>query len=338
VSAVAPLAGSDQPLTRRYDGFVVDLDGVVQLDDQPVAHAAPVLAELAAEGRSPIFLTNNASRPPAEVASRLAALGVQAEERQILTSAMVAARVLADRLPAGADVLVVGGAGLIDAVQAAGLHPVSSATPSVMAVVQGWAPEVGWQLLAEGSVALRAGAQWIATNADRTLPSPRGPLPGNGSLVAALRTATGLEPEVVGKPEQAVFDTAAARTEGRAPLMVGDRMDTDIAGARAAGLPTLLVLTGVAGPRDLLAAPPEQRPTYVGADLRALLQAHHAPDVAGRAAACGEVAVDADGNVTTHGELDAERAIDGLRAAAALAWAGVLAEDRYDEVVHRLGL
>jgi len=338
VSAAAPLAGSDQPLARRYDGFVVDLDGVVQLDDQPVAHAAQVLAELAAEGRSPIFLTNNASRPPAEVASRLAAIGVHAEERQILTSAMVAARVLADRLPAGADVLVVGGAGLIDAVAAVGLHPVSSATQSVMAVVQGWAPDVGWQLLAEGSVALRAGAQWIATNADRTLPSPRGPLPGNGSLVAALRTATGLEPEVVGKPEQAVFDTAAARTQGRAPLMVGDRMDTDIAGARAAGLPTLLVLTGVAGPRDLLAAPPEQRPTYVGADLRALLQAHRTPDVAGRAAACGEVAIDADGNVTTHGEFDAERAIDGLRAAAALAWAGVLAEDRYDDVVHRLGL
>jgi len=338
VSAVGPLAGSEQPLAQRYDGLVVDLDGVVQLDDQPVAHATEVLAELATHGRSPIFLTNNASRPAREVSSRLGALGVHAEESQILTSAMVAAQVLADRLPAGAHVLVVGGAGLIDAVQAAGLRPVSSATQEVAAVVQGWSPDVGWQLLAEGSVALRAGARWIATNTDRTLPSPRGPLPGNGSLVAALRTATGLEPEVVGKPQRAVFDTAAGRTGGASPLMVGDRLDTDIAGARAAGLPTLLVLTGVAGARDLLAAPPAQRPTFVGADLRALLRPHSAPQVADRTATCGDVTVDADGRVTPAGLLSEDSAMDGLRAAAALAWAGGLTEDRYDDTVERLGL
>jgi glycerol-1-phosphatase len=337
VSDPPALAASDQPLVEHYEGFVLDLDGVIQLDDQPVAHAAEVLAELSARGRGQAFLTNNASRSPGEVSARLATLGVHAEASQILTSAMVAAQVLAGRLPAETEVLVVGGAGLIEAVKAAGLQPVSSASPAVAAVVQGWGPDVGWQLLAEGAVALRAGALWIATNADRTLPSPRGPLPGNGSLVAALRTATGLEPEVVGKPQRAVFDTAAARLGGSA-LMVGDRLDTDIAGAGSAGLPTLLVLTGVARPRDVLAAPPEQRPTYVGADLRALLHAHRAPSVAESVATCGLVTVDADGRVTFDGEVTDESAIDGLRAAAALAWAGRLPAERYDEVVLRLGL
>jgi glycerol-1-phosphatase len=338
VSATAPLTGCDRPLAERYDGFVLDLDGVIQLDDQAVAYAVDVLAELTARGRAQVFLTNNASRPPADVAARLVVLGVHAEDTQILTSAMVAAEVLANRLPRAAEVLVVGGAGLIDAVSAVGLQPVSVATPGVAAVVQGWAPEVGWQLLAEGAVALRAGAQWVATNTDRTLPSPRGPLPGNGSLVAALRTATGLEPEVVGKPERGVFKTAAARLGGTAPLMVGDRLDTDIAGASVAGLPTLLVLTGVAGPRDLLAAPPAQRPTYVGTDLRALLHPHRTPHVADRSASCGSVTVDAEGTVTSAVEMTEDQAVDGLRAAAALAWAGGLSADRYDDVLRRLGL
>src|SRR4051794_38601680 len=338
VSRPAALAASEQPLVDRYDGLVLDLDGVVQLDDQPVAHAVEVLGELNERGRLPVFLTNNASRPPAEVAGRLGSLGVPAKGAQILTSAMVAADVLARRLPHAAEVLVVGGAGLVEAIKAVGLQPVSSATAGVAAVVQGWAPDVGWPLLAEGAVALRAGAQWIATNTDRTLPSPRGPLPGNGSLVAALRTATGLEPEVVGKPEKGVFDTAAARTGGSAPLMIGDRLDTDIAGARAAGLPTLLVLTGVARPRDLLAAPPEQRPTYVGRDLRALLQPQRAPQVAGQVSTCGGVVVHADGAVTADGGLTDDSALDGLRAVAALAWAGELDESTYDDVVRRLGL
>jgi ribonucleotide monophosphatase NagD (HAD superfamily) len=225
-------------------------------------------------------------------------------------------------------------------VTAVGLSPVSVATDGVAAVVQGWGPDVGWALLAEGSVALRAGVPWIATNADRTLPSPRGPLPGNGSLVAALRTATGLEPEVVGKPQRAVFEAAAARTGGQSPLMVGDRLDTDIAGAVAAGLPALLVLTGVASARDVLAAAPAERPTYVGLDLRALVQPHNAPRLSGGTATCGPVTVAGDGRVTVAGDpgsVDDTARADGLRAAAALAWAGNLPESEYDAVLRRLG-
>ena len=323
---------SGRRLVECHDGLILDLDGVLQLDDEPVAHAVDVMSEVNERGLPQLFLTNNAARPPAEVAQRLAAIGYDAHTEQVLTSAMVAADVLAERLPAGSDVLVVGGTGLVDAIAAVGLHPVATAGETVAAVVQGWSPDVGWPLLAEGAVALRAGAVWIATNADRTLPSPRGPLPGNGSLVAALRTATGLEPEVVGKPERGMFDVAVARLHADSPLMVGDRMDTDIAGARAAGLSTLLVLTGVARPREVLAAQPEQRPTYLGVDLRALTTPYREPTVDRASATCGGVTVSADGTVS------GDSTDDGLRAAAALAWSGKLPEDRYDVVLRHLGL
>lgn len=337
--SAAALAASDQPLVDRHDGLILDLDGVLQLDEEPVPAAVEVMAQINQRELPQVFLTNNAARPPADVAARLVAIGIDAKVPQVLTSAMVAADVLAARLATGAEVLVVGGDGLVEAITAVGLRAVSVAGDGVAAVVQGWGPDVGWALLAEGSVALRAGASWVATNTDRTLPSPRGPLPGNGSLVAALQTATGLEPEVVGKPERGVFDAAVSKLGGASPLMVGDRLDTDIAGARAAGLPALLVLTGVARPRDLLAAAPDQRPTYVGLDLRALLQPHHAPAVHDGMATCGEMTVSADGDVTGAdvGRLD-DNTADGLRAAAALAWSGALRADKYDVVLSRLGL
>lgn len=334
------LAASHTALIDRHDGLIFDLDGVLQLDDQPVAHAADAMSEVGRRGVTCVYLTNNAARPPEDVAARLLSLGIHVDTAQVLTSAMVAADVLADRYPPGSEILVVGGSGLVEAIDRAGLHAVTVATSDVVAVAQGWSPDIGWRLLAEGAVALRGGAAWVATNADRTLPSPRGPLPGNGSLVAALRTATGLDPEVVGKPERGMFEAAATRAGGTSPLMVGDRLDTDIAGAMAAGLPALLVLTGVASAHDLLAAAPNQRPTYVGLDLRSLLQPHHRPTVAGEVATCGSARVSADGRVTgaDDPQNNAADVADALRAAAALAWAGVLPEARYDAVLEALGL
>src|SRR5205807_176651 len=170
-------------------------------------------------------------------------------------------------------VLVVGAQSLESEVAAVGLKPVREADAEPVAVVQGYGPDVGWPELAEACVAVRRGAWWIATNADRTLPSPRGPLPGNGALVAALATALGREPdEVVGKPAPALFQRAAQRAGARRPLVVGDRLDTDIDGARRAGMDSMLVLTGVSTRADLDAAPPDRRPTYVAPDLSALLQ------------------------------------------------------------------
>ncbi|MEH1016613.1 HAD-IIA family hydrolase [Micromonospora sp. CPCC 206060] len=258
-------------LVERYDLVVFDLDGVIYLIDQPVPGAVDAVSRLHQRGRRIAFATNNASRRSAEVADLLTGMGVPATSDEVLTSAAAAAEVLRDRLPAGAAVLVVGAEALRAEVRAAGLRPVARADEEPAAVVQGYGPQVGWVDLAEASLAVRAGAYWVATNTDRTLPSARGPLPGNGSLVAALATALGRDPDlVVGKPQPALFRTAAHRTGATRPLVVGDRLDTDIAGAVGAGLDSLLVLTGVSSVADLLAAPATMRPTYVAFDLAGL--------------------------------------------------------------------
>lgn len=265
--------GSAAPLIEQYDAVLLDLDGVVYLDDQPVANAPEALRELRARGTTVTFVTNNAAHTPADVVARLSSLGISATEEDVVTSSMAAADLLRAELPPGAAVLVVGGRGLWSAVTAAGLRPVSTATADDMpvAVVQGWGPDVAWANLAEATVALRAGARWVATNLDRTLPSPRGPLPGSGSLIAAVEAATGRTPDAIaGKPYPPLLTAAVNRSNATRPLVVGDRLDTDIAGATNAGLPSLLVLTGVSQPRDLVSPPPGQRPTYVGHDLSAL--------------------------------------------------------------------
>ncbi len=198
-------------LVDRYDLLMFDLDGVVYLGTEPVPGAVEAISRLRRRGTAVAYVTNNASRRAAEVSSLLNSLGVPAEPAQVTTSAQAAAVVLAERFAPGSAVLVVGSAALAAEVAAVGLRPVSGAGDSPAAVVQGYGPEVGWALLAEACVAVRAGAFWLATNPDRTLPSPRGPLPGNGALVAAVATALDRAPDlVVGKPAPTLFEQAIA--------------------------------------------------------------------------------------------------------------------------------
>jgi glycerol-1-phosphatase len=254
-----------------YDLVILDLDGVVYLGTEPIPGAAEAIGRLHAGGRRVAYATNNAGRSPQEVAALLVSLGIEAGVDEVVTSPQAAGRLLAQRLPAKAPVLVVGSDALRAQIDAVGLTPVDDAEAAPVAVVQGYGPEVGWRQLAEATVAIRGGALWVATNTDRTLPSPRGPLPGNGSMVAALSTALDRTPDViVGKPEPALFVEAATRVGARRPLVVGDRLDTDIEGAHRAGMDSVLVLTGVASPRDALTAPPSRRPTLLAADLTEL--------------------------------------------------------------------
>jgi glycerol-1-phosphatase len=258
-------------LVDRYDLVIFDLDGVVYLGHEPIGGAVEAINALAAQGPRAAYATNNASRRADDVANLLISLGVTAQASDVVTSAQASARLLADRLSPSAQVLIVGGPALHADITDVGLTPVVEADTKPAAVVQGYAPDVGWTQLAEACVAVRNGAIWVATNADSTLPSPRGPLPGNGSLVAALATALGRGPDVVvGKPAPKLFTVAAERVGANKPLVVGDRLDTDIEGANRAGMDSLLVLTGVTDADDLLAAPDGQRPTYIAADLRAL--------------------------------------------------------------------
>lgn len=282
----ARLLGSAEPLAARYDVALLDLDGVVYVGRDEVLGASAALAAARDQGMRLAFVTNNASRPPGAVAEHLTSLGIPADANEVITSAQAAAHYLAERLVPGSRVLVLGTTGLTEALTERGLVPVASADEDPQAVVQGYSPDADWRMLAEGAVAIRRGLPWVATNLDATVPSPRGPLPGNGSLVAALRHATGANPVSTGKPDPTMHRETVERSGARHPIVVGDRLDTDIGGANAAECPSLAVLTGVTTPADLLAAPERYRPTYLAHDLGGLLVSHPAPRISEGTVAC----------------------------------------------------
>ena len=307
-------------LADQHDVLLLDLDGTVYLGQVVIPHVPESLAAAATRGARSLFVTNNASRSPADVAASLNGMGVPARPQDVLTSPEAAATMLAASHPAGSPVLVVGAPALADAVRSVGLVPVRAAAEEPVAVVQGHSPDTGWRELAEASIALRAGVDWVACNVDSTLPTDRGLLPGNGAMVAALVTATGREPRVAGKPNRPLLDEGVRRVGGHRPLVVGDRLDTDIEAGVNAAMPTLFVLTGVSTAADLLVAPPARRPTHVAFDLRGLVDVD-------RAVAMTDTdgwSVESHGDVlvlTATGDEDSERTqLTALAALAGAAW------------------
>lgn len=307
-------------LCTSFDVLLMDLDGVVYIGSNAVPFAALALERCSAEfGAQIVYVTNNASRTPADVVEVLAGVGVNAEQEQIVTSAQVAAARLAQELDAGQPVLVVGGSGLEVALRAVGLTPVRSLEDNPVAVVQGFHPDIGWRDLAQAAGALHSGLPWVASNADMTLPTELGIAPGNGALIGALAVAVGRYPEVVGKPHSPALVEAVARTSAQRPLVVGDRLDTDIEAAFAAEYPSLLVLTGVTDIAQVCQAPEKHRPTYICRDLRGLLNAYIAPVCDGNRVHIGgwelELGLD-DITVTSRGDDP----ILGVRAIAMATW------------------
>jgi ribonucleotide monophosphatase NagD (HAD superfamily) len=210
----------------------------------------------------------------------------------------------------------VGTTGLIEAARARGFTLVESADDEPAAVVQGYGPNVGWKDLAEATVAVRRGAWFVATNLDTTVPSGRGPLPGNGALVGVVARTTGVTPTAVGKPDPAMHRESVQRSGAQRPIVVGDRLDTDIEGAGRVGCDSMLVLTGVTTPADLLLAVPQQRPTYIDVSVRGLLAPQPVPERDGDAWTCGGWRVEPGLKLTGHGT-----GLDALRALCAAAWA-----------------
>ena len=313
-----PLLTSDRPLAEAYDTALLDLDGVVYRGPEAVPHAAEALREAESFGMRRAYVTNNASRTPETVAEHLNELGVPARPAEVVTSAQAAARMAHACVGDGGRVLVIGGAGLHAAVTELGLRPVASADDLPDVVVQGFSPDLGWKDLAEATYAVRRGVPWIATNTDTTVPTARGIAPGNGTLVAAVRAASGVVPQVAGKPELPLHRESILRSGARRPLIVGDRLDTDIEGAVRGHTDSLLVLTGVTTIADLLTAPPNRRPNYIADDLRGLLTAHVAPTHEGvnfRSARWSAAVV--TGRVVLHGHGET---IDAVRAICAAVW------------------
>jgi len=318
-AALAP-RGSAEPLCVAYDVALLDLDGVVYLGSGPVPGAAEALRKAASRGMRLAFVTNNAARTPAAIAAHLTRLGVPAAAGDVVTSGQAAARLLARQLPPGAPVLVVGGNGLRIALRERGLRPVSAAAERPAAVVQGFSPDLSYALLAEGALAVARGALFVAANADVTLPTARGAEMGNGSLVQAIVTATGRQPIVAGKPETPLHAEAVHRTGAKRPLVVGDRLDTDIEGAVRAGADSLVVLTGVSTPADVVLAPATRRPSYLAADLGGLLEPHPGVRAADGAAQCGGWTARPDGGGRRLELTGSGEALDGLRALCGAAW------------------
>ncbi|WP_338072595.1 HAD-IIA family hydrolase [Halopolyspora algeriensis] len=250
--------------------MLLDLDGTVYRGSRLVRGAKEAIDEVHRRKVALRYVTNNASKPPRAVVEHLGGLGLCTDTTEISTSAQAAAEVLAERLPSEARVLVVGTDALAAEIEAVDLRPVRRSADAPAAVVQGHSPDTGWIDLAEACLAIDGGAVWVACNSDATLPAERGELPGNGAMVAALQTATGRTPHVAGKPQPPLLRRAVDSARASRPLMVGDRLETDIAGGVRAAIPSLMVLSGVGTPEEVLSAPAELRPDYVSEDVTAL--------------------------------------------------------------------
>ena len=301
------------------DVLLLDLDGVVYRGRNAIPGAVEALGRLGGAGLRIGYITNNAARTAGAVAEQLRGFGLDVAPDQVVTSPQAAVRLLAERMRPGARILVIGGEGLRSVVADAGYTVVRGADDAPDAVVQGFSPELGWSDLAEAAFALADPDRlWIATNTDWTIPVERGIAPGNGTLVSAVHAAVGRLPLTAGKPETPLFETAVERFGAEHPFFVGDRLDTDIAGANAAGMPSALVLTGVDGPREVLAAPERARPPFLLTSLDGLDAPYPEVRPAARGSRSGDAVVRIDGRrieVVRGGEP-----IDVLRAAAHAVW------------------
>lgn len=308
------------------DLVLADLDGVVYKGADAIPHAVESINTATSIVRVG-YITNNASRTAASVAEHLTSLGLDVAADDVVTSPQAGMRVLKGLIPDGSTVLVVGGEGITHELEKSGYIATRSALDKPAAVIQGFAPDVGWVHLAEAAFALHEvegepEVPWVATNTDWTIPVARGIAPGNGTLVSAVHTAIGRLPIVAGKPEVPMFEVARERFASKRALVVGDRLDTDILGANRAGIDSVLVLTGIDQAKQVLAAVPEQRPKYILEDLRQLLEPYPVTVEEKRGASVvttvGDCVV-----VRTAETLVVEKqgsAINRLRAGAAAIW------------------
>lgn len=337
-------SNSKSALSKNFRLALLDLDGVVYRGGKSVEYAAESIENAQKNGMFIEYTTNNSSRFQEVVASQLESFGLKVEPWQIITSSVVAARMVARYVPSNSNVLVLGADHLIQEVRSAGLNPVKSCKDNPKAVIQGWYPQMTWQEMAQVAFAVEHGAKYFVTNRDLTIPREFGIAPGCGSMIQAVVNATGVEPIAsAGKPECAMYDEArllvaananhndedikeyAEKDEFGNPvisisrsLAVGDRLDTDIEAGTRGGYESLLVLTGVTNTRMLLEAPKHLRPSFVSKDLRGLNEAHESPKrVDDVTFVCGTSRAQI---VCNSIEVNNPNDCNALRAACVLAW------------------
>jgi glycerol 3-phosphatase-2 len=302
-----------------YDSLLLDLDGVVYEGARAIDGAVEVITDFQAKQLPIGFVTNNSSRKPETIAEQLAGFGLRFEPASIISSGQTGVELLAGLIPAGSKVLVVGGEGLRVRTEMGGFQLVANADDGPAAVIQGFSPDVSWRDLAQAAYAIQRGAKWVATNSDWTIPQEGGLAPGNGTLVSAIHTAVGILPEVAGKPQPAIFETAIRELGVRHPLFVGDRLDTDVLGANRAAIDSALVMTGVSTRKELLGIGPESRPKYILGSLLDLKKEYVAPKETKRGFKCNATNVELLGNRVRVVDGD-PASIDALKAACAVIW------------------
>ncbi|MDQ3673719.1 MAG: HAD-IIA family hydrolase [Gemmatimonadota bacterium] len=258
---------------RHARGFIFDMDGVLYRGGQKLAGVNDLFNALVLRERTIVLATNNSMASPATYATRLAAMGIEVAEANILTSGSATAAYLKEELPSGSGVYVIGMPALRDLIFGDGsFQPVQYGEGPVAAVVAGLDLQFTYEKLRHASAAIRGGARFVATNTDATLPTEDGLQPGAGSIIAAVATASGAAPVVVGKPEPLMLLEALRlfKLDAAETVMVGDRLDTDILAGSRANLLTALVLTGVSTREDL--ATSSILPDLVFSDLPAMLE------------------------------------------------------------------
>jgi 4-nitrophenyl phosphatase len=247
--------------------LILDMDGVIWRGSQPIGDLPAIFDRFSRLGCRVTLATNNATLSIAQYQDKLAGLGLHLEAWQIVNSSHATGRFLQTQFPQGGRVHVVGELGLIQTLAEYNFHP---ADEDVLAVVVGLDRQLTYDTLTQAALLIRAGALFVGTNPDRTYPAPNGQVPGAGAILAALQAATDVEPVIVGKPSPEMYRLALDRlgVPASETLVVGDRLETDIAGAQAIGCRTALVLSGVSTAAQASAWKPA--PDWVLPDLTAV--------------------------------------------------------------------
>ena len=235
-------------LSPFIHGLVLDMDGVIWKSDTPIGDLPAIFARIKEHGLKFVFATNNGTKSPDQYVDKLAELGVEVNAGQIITSALGVAHILSQKFPQGGPVFAIGEAGVLDALRAKNFEPLSvEDAPKALAVVASIDRGINFNKMMEATLLIRNGAPFYATNPDKTFPTPRGEIPGAGAWISVITTATNAEPIYAGKPLPYLMELALERlgTRKEETLVVGDRLETDIAAGQAVGCPTALVLSGV---------------------------------------------------------------------------------------------
>lgn len=321
-------------LAQAYDTALLDLDGVVYIGQDAVPGVIGALNQAHDEfGMTLTCVTNNASRSPQRVADHLVQLGLKVSAADVVTSAQAGAAELAKLIPQGSRVFVLGSQDLAREVELVGLLASHDDSLTYDGLIQGYWPDMPWRILDFAAELLRIGVPWVATNMDMTIPTPTGVAPGNGSVVQALGQSVNREPTLVaGKPETPLMQQSIDRTNSKRPLVVGDRLDTDIHGANNVGVDSLLVLSGVTTLAEILQAPVELRPTYIAWDACEILKPQTGASFGGKVSSCGGWQVI---NSDLVGQGDA---LDGFKAIALAHWNGEISLANALECLAGIGL